>query len=94
MEGVAGWFVLLPCFINIPILNENSADPDRTPRSAASVLGLHGLPMSLLWDTGLKRVKLVYRIAILPLILMQLKITNMFSARVMSSTSLKKLPWC
>ena len=28
-------------------------DPDQTPRSAASDLGLHCLPMSLLWDARL-----------------------------------------
>ena len=31
--------------------NGNSVDPDQTPHSAASDLGLHCLPMSLLWDT-------------------------------------------
>ena len=29
----------------------NKVDPDQTPRSAASDLGLLCLPMSLLWDT-------------------------------------------
>ena len=29
--------------------NANSVDPDQTPRSTASDLGLHCLPMSLLW---------------------------------------------
>ena len=38
-------------------LNANSVDPDQTPRSAASDLGLHCLPMSLLWDARLKWVK-------------------------------------
>ena len=31
-------------------LNADSVDPDQTPRSAASDLGLHCLSMSLLWD--------------------------------------------
>ena len=31
----------------------NSVDPDQTPRSAASDLGLHCLSMSLLWDAGI-----------------------------------------
>ena len=35
-------------------LNANSVDPDQTPHSAASDLGLHGLPMSLLWDARLE----------------------------------------
>ena len=39
------------------ILNANSEDPDQTPRYAASDLGIHCLPMSLLWDARLKWVK-------------------------------------
>ena len=38
-------------------LNANSVDPDQTPRSAASDLGLHCLPMFLLWDARHKWVK-------------------------------------
>ena len=34
--------------------NANSVDPDQTPRFAASDLGLHCLPVSLLWDARLK----------------------------------------
>ena len=45
-------FLLLPYYIEIPVFNANSVDPDQTPRSAASDLGLHCLPMSLLWDTN------------------------------------------
>ena len=48
-------FILLPCFIEFLEFNTNSVDPDQTPRSAASDLGLHGLLMSLLWDIGLER---------------------------------------
>ena len=45
------WSVfILSCFITIPILNVNGVDTDQTPRSAASDLGLHTLPMSLLWN--------------------------------------------
>ena len=41
----------LVCFIiniliAIPVFNANSVDPDQTPRSVASDLGLHCLPMS------------------------------------------------
>ena len=39
-------------------LNVNSADPDQTPRFVASDLGLHCLPMSLLWDARLKLVNI------------------------------------
>ena len=40
-----------------PLLNANSVDPDQTPQNAASDLGLYCLPMSILWDAGLKWVK-------------------------------------
>ena len=33
----------------ISVLNAKSVDPDQTPPSAASDLGLHCLPLSLLW---------------------------------------------
>ena len=36
----------------------NSGDPDQMPHFAASDLGLHCLPISLLWVSGLKWVKL------------------------------------
>ena len=46
--------VLLPCLrdVFVFVFNANSVDPDQTPRSTASDLGLHCLPMSLLWDTS------------------------------------------
>ena len=40
----------------MPVINANSVDPDQTPRSAASDLGLHCLPMSRLRDAGHKWV--------------------------------------
>ena len=46
-------FLLLLWFTEIPVFNANSVDPDQTPRSAASDLDLHCLPMSLLWDARL-----------------------------------------
>ena len=49
-RGVWLFFVLFPCFIEIPVFNANSEGPDQTPRSAASDLDLHCLPMSLLRD--------------------------------------------
>ena len=45
-----GWFSLLPCFIEIPVFNTNSVDPDQMLHSVASDLGLHCLLMSFLWD--------------------------------------------
>ena len=43
----------------ISIVNDNSVDPDQTPHFAASDLGLHCLPMPLLWDAGHKWVNRV-----------------------------------
>ena len=54
---MSGWFLLLPCFIEISVFNANSVDPDQTPLSAASDLGLHCLPMSLFRDARHKWVK-------------------------------------
>ena len=52
------WLVSLwPCFIEIPVFNANSVDPDQT-----SDPGLHCLPMSILWDARLKLVKPVDKI--------------------------------
>ena len=47
---MSGYFLLLPCLVEISVFNANNADPDQTPRSVASDLGLHCLPMPLLWD--------------------------------------------
>ena len=41
-------------------LNANSVDHDQTPRSAASDLVLHCLPMSHLWDARLKWVNVLF----------------------------------
>ena len=49
-------FLSLPCFIETHAFNSNSVDPDQTPRSAASDLDLHCLPMSLLWNARHKWV--------------------------------------
>ena len=55
------WQFLLSCFMEILISNEDIVDPDQTPDLvlhylpmslyAASNLGLHCLPMSLLWNS-------------------------------------------
>ena len=50
IEGVSFMFLLVPYFIEIPAPNVNSVDSDQTPRSAASDLGLHCLPKSLLGE--------------------------------------------
>ena len=51
------WSVLIiTLFIEIPVVNANSVDPDQTPRAAASDLGLHCLSMSHLWDSRRKWV--------------------------------------
>ena len=46
IEGV--WLVFITMFVEISEFNANSVDPDQTPRSAASDLGLYFLQMSLL----------------------------------------------
>ena len=56
LRGV--WLVIiLTCFVERSEFNANSVDPDQTPRSVASDLGLHYLPMSHLWDARHKWVK-------------------------------------
>ena len=56
IKGSLVSFLLLPRFVGISELNANSIDPDQTPRSAASDLGLHCLLVSLLLDARLKWV--------------------------------------
>ena len=45
IEGVSGYFLLLSYmhYIEIAVFNLNSVNPDQTPRSVASDLGLHCL---------------------------------------------------
>ena len=50
LRGVVVSFLSLSFFVEISELHVNSVEPDQTPHSAASDLGLHCLPMSLLWD--------------------------------------------
>ena len=57
VEGISGYFLLLPYLMEIPVSNANSIDPDQTPPSVASNLGLHCLPMSLLWGARFKWAK-------------------------------------
>ena len=49
IKGVSGQFLLLPCFIEIPVFNANSVDPDQTPRFASCDLGLHCLSKCVQW---------------------------------------------
>ena len=56
-ERVSGLILLLPCSIEITLFNAHSVDPDQTPRSAASDLGVHCFLISLLWDARYKWVK-------------------------------------
>ena len=46
--------IIIIIIIEIPVSNANSIDPDQRLHSTTSDLGLHGLQMSLLWDTGHK----------------------------------------
>ena len=44
------WLVLFTlCFIEIPVFNAKGVDPYQTPRSAAPDLGLHCLPITILY---------------------------------------------
>ena len=45
---------MLSCFVEVSELNAKSVDPDQTPRSAASDLGLLCLQMHLLSNAKLK----------------------------------------
>ena len=53
----AGLVLLLNCYIEIPVFNANSVDPDQIQHSAPSDLGLHCLPVTLLGVSRLKWVK-------------------------------------
>ena len=44
-KGVSAYFSSQPCFKDIPVFNANSVDPNQAPRSAASYLDLHFLPV-------------------------------------------------
>ena len=52
--------LLLPSFIEIPVLNANSVDPDQTPRSAVSDLDLHCLQRCHSWDARHRWVKWIF----------------------------------
>ena len=58
---VSGYLVSFSysCYIEIPMFNANSIDPDQMLQYAASDLGLHWLPIILLWVSRLKWVKQV-----------------------------------
>ena len=53
-------FLFLLSFIEFPAFNAMSVDPDQTPHSAASDLGLNCLPMSMSWDTRHEYVKSIH----------------------------------
>ena len=41
IKGVSGYFLLVMCFIEIPVFNANNVDPDQMPQNAVSDLSLH-----------------------------------------------------
>ena len=43
-----GLILVLSLIKEIPVLNANSEDPDQTPHFAASDLGSHSMPLSIL----------------------------------------------
>ena len=55
LRDVSGLFLIK----EIPVLNANRIDPDQTPHSAVSDLGLYRMQMSILWDTRHKWVNLL-----------------------------------
>ena len=55
-------FLSLLCFIEIPVFNANSVDPDQMQHSVASDLGLHCLPITLLGVSRLKWVKIATKL--------------------------------
>ena len=48
IEWASGWYLLLPCFVEISVFNANSVDLHQMPHSVASDLSLHCLPMHIL----------------------------------------------
>ena len=47
------WLVfIIPCFIESPVFNAKSVDPDQMPHSVASDLGLHCLLVSFYGTLG------------------------------------------
>ena len=54
ISRVSGQFLLVLCFLEIPVVNANSVYSDLRPHSAASDLGLHSLPITHL---GVSRLK-------------------------------------
>ena len=58
-KGMSGYILLLSWFIEISELNANIVDTGQRSLSSASDLGLHCLPMSILWDAKLKWIKLI-----------------------------------
>ena len=83
VECLASFFLLL-CFIAIPVFNSNSVDPDKTPRSVVSDLGLHCLPIPLFWVSRLKWVSFKYPFSItyqnicIPATILKLKLLLLF----------------
>ena len=53
---VSGRFLILLCFIEIPVFIANNEDPDQMPHSAASDLSLQNLLITLF---GVSRIKWV-----------------------------------
>ena len=54
----SGLFLVLSCIIEISVLCAKTVDTDQTPHLAASDLGLHCLPVSLLWNARHKWINM------------------------------------
>ena len=69
-----GYISFLSWLIEISELNANIVDTGQRSHSVASDLGLHYLPMSILWDSKLKWVKLIYFVSSEQIIMKSVKL--------------------
>ena len=58
MSRMSEYLLIIPCFVEMPVFNANSVDPDQTPRLWRLICVYTVLPMSFLWHTRLKWVKI------------------------------------
>ena len=54
--GMSGWFLIIPCLIDIPVFNY--VDTDQTLRSAATDLGLHCLSIPFYGTLGINGLRI------------------------------------
>ena len=69
---IVGWYFSFSFKFQLNNLSANSGDPDQTPRSVASDLGLHCLPVSHIKDARLIGVNVTNNFSVLKLCSAQL----------------------